>query len=124
MSGPGGRSREEAKVGGILSEAVAGAAVVGLGVNLTWAPPGAAHLGTGVDRGALLDAYLCGLDAAGDVLARYRGRCTTLGRWVRVELHGGAFEGVAEAVDDGGRLVVSGCAVAAGDVVHLGVSNI
>src|SRR5688572_1154875 len=45
-----------AKVGGILSELVAGAAVVGLGVNLAWAPAGAAHLGAAVDRDRLLAA--------------------------------------------------------------------
>ncbi len=123
-TGPGGRSREEAKVGGILSEAVAGAAVVGLGVNLAWAPPGAARLGADVDRQALLDHYLAGLDAPGDVLARYRERCTTLGRRVRVELPDGEFEGVATGVDDDGRLLVGGRRITAGDVVHLSVPNI
>ena len=114
----------EAKVGGILAEAVAGAAVVGLGVNLAWAPPGAARLGTDVDRRALLNAYLTGLDAPGDVLARYRDRCTTLGRRVRVELPDEAFEGVATDVDDAGRLVVEGRPISAGDVVHLNVPSI
>ena len=114
----------DAKVGGILTQAVAGAAVVGLGVNLAWAPPGAARLGAGVDRQALLDAYLAGLDAPGDVLARYRERCTTLGRRVRVELPDGAFEGEATDVDEAGRLVVEGRPIAAGDVVHLSVPDI
>ena len=113
----------EAKVGGILAEAVAGAAVVGLGVNLAWAPPGAARLGTDVDRRALLNAYLTGLDAPGDVLARYRDRCTTLGRRVRVELPDEAFEGVATDVDDAGRLVVEGRPIAAGDVLPLSVPD-
>jgi len=53
-------------------------------------------------------------------VASYRALCTTLGRQVRVDLPGGtSVEGVAEAVDEQGRLVVDGRAYAAGDVVHL-----
>ena len=113
----------DAKVGGILTEAVAGAAVVGLGVNLAWAPAGAARLGADIDRQALLDAYLAGLDVPGDVLSRYRERCTTLGRRVRVDLPDGPFEGVATGVDEGGRLVVDGRPITAGDVIHLYVPD-
>lgn len=109
----------DGKVGGILSEMVGDAAVVGLGLNLGWAPDGAAALGADVDRDALLDAYLAGLADPGDVLSRYRPRCSTLGRHVRVELPAGTVEGMAEAVDDEGRLVVDGRTIAAGDVVHL-----
>lgn len=123
-TGPGGRSRVETKVGGILTEAVAGAAVVGLGVNLAWAPAGAAMLGPDVDRDALLGAYLLRLDAPGDVLSRYRGRCTTLGRRVRADLPHATVEGVATDVDEAGRLVVDGRPIAAGDVVHLSVPDI
>jgi BirA family biotin operon repressor/biotin-[acetyl-CoA-carboxylase] ligase len=108
-----------AKLGGILSEGVGDAAVVGLGLNLSWAPQGAARLGPEVDRDALLDAYLSALDTPGDVLARYRDRCSTLGRRVRVELPAETVEGVAGDVDDEGRLVVEGRTIAAGDVVHL-----
>ena len=108
-----------AKVGGILSELVGDAAVVGLGLNLAWAPAGAAVLGPGVDRDRLLHAYLAGLDAPDDVLARYRERCATLGRRVRVQLPGGFVEGVATDVDDDGRLLVDGRPIAAGDVLHL-----
>ena len=108
-----------AKLGGILSELVGDAAVVGLGLNVAWAPAGAARLGRGVDRAALLHAYLAGLDTPGDVLGRYRHRCTTLGRRVRVELPGRSIEGVATGVDEDGRLLVGGHAVAAGDVVHV-----
>lgn len=109
----------DAKLGGILTEAVNGAAVVGLGVNVAWAPPGAARLGPDIDRDAVLHDYLTGLDAPGDVLDRYRSRCTTLGRRVRVELPDGTVEGVATDVDDDGRLVVAGRPIAAGDVVHV-----
>ena len=107
------------KLGGILSELVGDAAVVGLGLNLSWAPPGAACLGPAVDRDALLDAWLSALAASADVLVRYRERCSTLGQRVRVELPGETLEGVAEDVDDEGRLVVAGRRITAGVVVHL-----
>lgn len=109
----------DAKLGGVLSELVGDAVVVGLGVNLTWAPAGGACLGPGVDRDALLAAYLAALDEPAGVLARYRPRCSTLGRRVRVELPGATVVGTAEDVDDEGRLVVDGRPVSAGDVVHL-----
>jgi BirA family biotin operon repressor/biotin-[acetyl-CoA-carboxylase] ligase len=115
---------ESGKLGGILSELVGDAVVVGLGLNLAWAPPGAACLGAGIDRDALLGAWLAALDSAlldsdGDVMARYRQLCSTLGQRVRVDTPGGAVEGLAEDVDGDGRLVVDGRPVAAGDVVHL-----
>jgi BirA family biotin operon repressor/biotin-[acetyl-CoA-carboxylase] ligase len=110
---------EGVKLGGILSELVGDAAIVGLGLNLAWAPAGAAHLGPAVDRDRILDAYLAGIDAPADVLGRYRDRCTTLGRRVRVEVAGAAIEGLATDVDDDGRLIVEGRAIAAGDVVHV-----
>ncbi|HUR23779.1 MAG TPA: biotin--[acetyl-CoA-carboxylase] ligase [Acidimicrobiales bacterium] len=108
-----------AKLGGILCELVGDAAVAGLGVNLTWAPAGTAMLGVGVERDVLLHAYLAALATPGDVLDRYRVRCTTLGRRVRVELPQGPVEGVATGVDNDGRLLVDGRPIAAGDVVHL-----
>ena len=117
------------KVGGILSELVGDAAVVGLGVNLTWAPPGAASLGPSgpgsgvagpeVDRDGLLAAYLRALDRPDGVLDRYRARCATLGRHVRVQLPRETVEGRATDVDEEGRLVVDGRRIGAGDVVHL-----
>jgi len=108
-----------AKLGGILSELVGDAAVVGLGLNLAWAPAGAAMLGGCVDREAILHAYLGGFGSPADVLDRYRERCATLGRRVRVELPGGSVEGMANDVDEDGRLLVDGRPIAAGDVVHL-----
>lgn len=107
------------KLGGILTELVDGAAVVGLGVNLGWAPPGGAGLGPGVDGDALLHSWLDALDRPGDVLARYRVRCSTLGRRVRVNLPRSTMEGLATDVDDLGRLVVDGRKIDVGDVVHL-----
>lgn len=107
------------KVGGILTELVGDAAVVGLGLNLGWSPPGAGCLGPGVDRTELLAAWLTALGEPGDVLTRYRERCSTLGRRVRVELPRETVEGVADDIDAQGRLLVDGRAIAAGDVVHL-----
>ncbi len=64
-----------------------------------------------------LGTVLADVDAA---RLRYRARCSTLGAGVRVELPGArAVEGLAEGVDDDGRLVVDGTAYGAGDVVHL-----
>ena len=110
------------KLGGILSELVGDAVVVGLGLNVDWRAPlpaGAAALGPGADRGQLLVAWLTALDEPGDVLAGYRARCSTIGRRVRVELPGGSIEGTAEGITDDGALVVDGRAVLAGDVVHV-----
>jgi len=112
----------EGKLGGILTELVGEAAVVGLGLNVGWRsplPPGAAALGPEVDRGRLLVAWLTGLDQPGDVLSRYRRRCTTIGRRVRVERPDETLEGTAERLDDDGALVVDGRRLTAGEVVHL-----
>jgi len=71
-----------------------------------------AAFGRGDNRAVLAD-----VDAA---RAAYRERCRTLGRAVRLHLPGDtAVEGLAEEVDDVGRLVVGGRAYGAGDVVHL-----
>ncbi len=128
---------EGRKVAGLLAEAVSdgvtgrGAVVVGIGLNVTTReaelPDGRATSlqlagATVTDRGTLLKAVLRALaDALGDrAFPAYRELCSTLGRDVRVELPGGmSVSGVAEAVDDEGRLVVDGTPYAAGDVVHL-----
>ncbi len=126
------------KVAGLLAEAVTGsggtAVVLGIGLNVTTraqelpatrevAPSSLLLEGaTTTDRETLLKAILRSLTGTigdRDVTA-YRAACATLGRRVRVELPGReAVEGIAEAVDDAGRLVVDGTAFAAGDVVHL-----
>ena len=110
------------QAGGIIAEARAGRVILGFGINLTWAPDGAAALG--LDRDELLEALLAGLRrwweaATQEVLDAWRSRLDTLGRRVRVELPGGAFEGIAEDVDSDGSLRVSGRRFAAGDVIHL-----
>ena len=119
------------KLAGLLAEAVDGAVVLGVGLNVTTTReelpvPQATSLAlegaTTTDRDTVLRAVLRGIaDALGDdSRAAYRELCTTLGREVRVELPGGqTVTGTAEGVDDEGRLVVDGTAHAAGDVVHL-----
>jgi len=111
------------KAGGILVEGHAGRQLIGIGVNLSWAPPGAARV-TGIGRDALLDRLLTELPAwlarpAEEVVQRWRERSDTLGRRVRVELPGGVREGLAEEISDDGALIVDGVAVRVGDVVHL-----
>ncbi|MDQ6743619.1 MAG: biotin--[acetyl-CoA-carboxylase] ligase [Candidatus Dormibacteraeota bacterium] len=110
------------KLAGILVEQRGGRCVVGIGVNLTWAPPGAGRLEA--DRDRLLERLKAELErwfAADDfeVLAAWRARSDTLGRRVRVELPGETFEGWAEDVAEDGSLLVDGRAVTAGDVIHL-----
>lgn len=117
----------EAKLGGILAESALPSVVVGLGLNVGWAPPGAARLGEGVSRDDVLAALL---DRLGprvedwDGVARdHRRRCATLGRTVRVELADETFTGVAADITDEGHLLVDVGAclrtVTAGDVIHL-----
>ncbi|MGI8564424.1 MAG: biotin--[acetyl-CoA-carboxylase] ligase [Candidatus Dormibacter sp.] len=110
------------KLAGILAERRGDHCVVGVGVNLSWAPPGAARLD--VSRDDLLQELISQLprwfaatDAA--VLEAWRARSDTLGEMVRVELAEGAVEGVAEAIDADGALIVAGRRIVAGDVVHL-----
>ena len=112
------------KLAGVLAEAELPALVVGIGINVTAAPPGAACLGDGVDRDELLRVLLAELDRRygrwDDVAGEYRERCSTVGRRVRVEPAGGEpFEGEAVGVTDEGHLVVGNRVVAAGDVHHL-----
>jgi BirA family biotin operon repressor/biotin-[acetyl-CoA-carboxylase] ligase len=133
------------KVGGILSETTGDAVVIGFGVNVSTRATELPHdgatslalaAGAPVDRGPVLlallramgPAYAAWVASGGDVAdaaPRYRARCDTVGRPVRVELpDGSALHGEATAVDDDGRLVVtaadgSATAVTAGDVVHV-----
>ena len=113
---------EGRKLGGILVEVHGRAAIVGIGINLTWAPAGGAALGENRDRllerlRSELDRWARAPDA--EVLDAWRRLSDTLGRPVRVELPSGPLEGVAEDVDVDGALIVSGRRVAAGDVIYL-----
>lgn len=110
------------KLGGILVEAAGGKAIVGIGINLAWAPPRAARLDA--ERDSLLERLVDALQGwwaapADTLLEAWRQRSDTLGRRVRVELAGEVFEGVAEEIADDGALIVGGRRVAAGDVTHL-----
>jgi BirA family biotin operon repressor/biotin-[acetyl-CoA-carboxylase] ligase len=113
-----------AKVAGILAESRGDRVVVGFGVNLAWAPPGAAMLGPETERNVLLERLAGELERLfgatdAEVLQAWRGRADTLGRRVRVEAAGETIEGVAEDVAEDGSLIVAGRRVTAGDVVHL-----
>jgi BirA family biotin operon repressor/biotin-[acetyl-CoA-carboxylase] ligase len=117
---------DERKLAGILAErAASGDVVVGLGLNVGWAPDGAARLGDDLTPSEVLAAVLVAYDRLpADVTADYRAALGTLGRRVRIELPNGVVEGTATDVEADGRLVVlDACAVShrfsAGDVVHL-----
>jgi BirA family biotin operon repressor/biotin-[acetyl-CoA-carboxylase] ligase len=114
------------KLAGLLAQrAEDGSVVVGIGLNVAWAPEGAAKLGHGVRPAQLLVALLEAYDALpADITALYSDRLTTLGQRVRVELPTGDIVGTATDVEGDGRLVViDECALthrlAIGDVVHL-----
>lgn len=119
------------KLGGILAQrAVTGEVVVGLGLNVGWAPDDAARLGDGIDPLEVLLALLEAYDelersAPGALLAeRYRSRLDTIGRTVRVILPDGELGGRAlDVTDDGRLLVLDECGIThrldIGDVVHV-----
>ena len=115
-----------AKLAGVLAQAGSGFVVVGIGINVGWAPPDGALLRDAVTPEELLDALLVAYDALpADITSLYRSRLGTLGQHVRVELPGDRFiTGRAVDVEEGGRLVVlDECAIThridTGDVVHL-----
>jgi BirA family biotin operon repressor/biotin-[acetyl-CoA-carboxylase] ligase len=116
----------EAKLAGILAQRAAdGSVVVGMGLNVGWAPDGAARLGDGITPAEVLRAVLVAYDGLPDVIdARYRESLDTLGRRVRIELPADELVGTAIDVDPDGRLVVlDDCAIthriSVGDIVHL-----
>ncbi|MGQ4617911.1 biotin--[acetyl-CoA-carboxylase] ligase [Nocardia sp. R7R-8] len=133
------------KVAGILAEVAASgggapAVVIGLGLNVSLTEeelpvPHATSLTIAgarqTDRTVLVRSLLTefarrftawrAADWATDELAAaYRERCATIGNEVRAELPGGRIlTGIAEGVDDYGRLLIGGEALSAGDVTHL-----
>lgn len=111
-----------AKVGGILVEASPAKAICGIGINLTWAPEGAAKLER--EREPLLNVLRIKLErwasaSPHDVLATWRELSDTLGRRVRVELPGRVIEGMAQDIGPAGELIVDGASIASGSVTHL-----
>ena len=113
---------EDRKLGGILVEMTAEKAICGIGINLTWAPEGAAQLNESCD--ALLErlrktiAIWTGAPAD-RVLDRWRELSATLGRRVRVDVGQKSTEGLAEDLGPNGELIVDGFAFVAGSVTHL-----
>lgn len=110
------------KLGGILVETTPAKAVVGIGINLSWAPEGAAQLDEPRDRVfARLRPKVKRWAAAADeaVVARWRELSATLGRRVRVELAGAVTEGLAQDIGPRGELIVDGMPFVAGSVTHL-----
>jgi BirA family transcriptional regulator, biotin operon repressor / biotin---[acetyl-CoA-carboxylase] ligase len=138
-------ARDGRKLAGILAESSAGAVVVGTGLNVNTSadelPEGGSSLaqvlGGPVDRGPVLLAFLRAVESrylrwvgrlgdpvssqlAGDYLAW----SSTVGATVSVTLPDGTtVDGVAEAVDWDGRLVVATAdgtvELASGDVRHV-----
>lgn len=120
------------KVAGILCESAGGRpgsiVVVGIGVNANSRredfPPDLramvatllAERGSPVDRGALLSTLMNRLEEQLDLLwpqnvsalvDSYRGRCATLGQFVRATLgDSDVVEGIAEAIGDDGSLLI------------------
>ncbi|RBY80065.1 biotin--[acetyl-CoA-carboxylase] ligase [Blastococcus sp. TF02-09] len=138
-------ARDGRKLAGILAESSGGAVVVGTGLNVSSTaaelPDTATSLtevtGGTVDRAPVLLAFLRALErrylrwvehlgdpVSSGLAADYLRWSSTVGSEVRVELpDGSALEGVAEAVDWDGRLVVRTSAgvveLASGDVRHV-----
>jgi len=101
---------------------MAAKAICGIGINLTWAPEGAAMLNQ--DRDQLLDTLRVELEQWSVakpevVLARWRELSDTLGRKVRVEMAGKVVEGIAQDIGSEGQLIVEGTPVTFGSVIHL-----
>jgi BirA family biotin operon repressor/biotin-[acetyl-CoA-carboxylase] ligase len=123
------------KVSGILAQGAPGFVVVGIGVNVNWAPPDAMSLAQAAPSKAttpvaLLNNMLSVIDelealSAVQLHEQYSASLATLGQSVRVEMATGQFiEGRAIEVQSDGRLVVlDDCAIShhidTGDVVHL-----
>jgi BirA family biotin operon repressor/biotin-[acetyl-CoA-carboxylase] ligase len=99
--------------------------VVGIGLNVGWAPEGAARLGDEFDPVDVLDQMLSAYDQLPpDITEMYRAALATIGQSVRVELPGSEVVGRAIDVLPDGRLVVlDDCGIThrfdTGDVVHL-----
>ena len=123
------------KISGILAQGAPQFVVVGIGVNVGWAPEGATSLVHEAPACAakptdVLRAMLPHIASFESLTPQqlhelYQTELSTIGQRVRVEQHGGAvLEGIAVAVHTDGRLLVredNGAEhhVDTGDVVHL-----
>ena len=113
---------DDRKLGGILVETTPDRAICGVGINLSWAPEGAARLDQ--PRDEVLEKLRERIEAwtaapQDRVLARWRELSASLGRRVRVEVSGRTTEGVADDIGPGGELIVDGHVFVAGSVTHL-----
>lgn len=106
------------KLGGILVEVAPDKAVCGIGINLTWAPPGGAMIEQPRDEVfEKLRAKIATWSAAPHdrVLSRWRELSATLGRRIRID----STEGFAQDIGPHGELIVDGRSFVAGSVTHL-----
>jgi BirA family transcriptional regulator, biotin operon repressor / biotin---[acetyl-CoA-carboxylase] ligase len=106
------------KLGGILVETTPVRAICGIGINLTWAPDGAAKLEQ--PREELLDLLRNRIEEwtsapSETILQRWRELSATLGRRIRID----STEGLAEDIGANGELIVDGRPFVAGSVTHL-----
>lgn len=106
------------KLGGILVETTPDRAICGIGINLTWAPDGAAKLEQ--PRDAVLDRLRPSIELwaaapADTILKRWRELSATLGKRIRID----STEGLAEDIGANGELIVDGRPFVAGSVTHL-----
>lgn len=106
------------KLGGILVETTPDRAICGIGINLTWAPEGAARLDQ--PRDAVLDRLRTSIEQwtaapADAILRRWRELSATLGRRIRID----STEGLAEDIGANGELIVDGRPFVAGSVTLL-----
>lgn len=125
------------KLAGILVEAdlrgeEARRAIIGIGINVTGAPAGAAHLSEfqpGLTRAEVLGRILRELEhwltaPAQDILRAWKTVSLTLGQPVRVQTPRGPIEGRATDLDSSGSLLVQTSSglhtVSAGDVELIG----
>ncbi|WP_135257450.1 biotin--[acetyl-CoA-carboxylase] ligase [Thermus caldilimi] len=118
------------KLAGVLLEAKAEGeevayVLLGVGVNVDWAPEGAAALRefSPLSRREVLSGFLLHLEnlfplleSPETLLSLYREASYTLGRRVRVKTPKGVVEGVAEAILPDGSLQVEGVRIGAGEV--------
>ncbi|MBW6394514.1 biotin--[acetyl-CoA-carboxylase] ligase [Thermus sp. SYSU G05001] len=118
------------KLAGVLLEAKAEGeevayVLLGVGVNVDWAPEGAAALRefSPLSRREVLSGFLLHLESLlpllespETLLSLYREASYTLGRWVWVQTPKGVMEGVAEAILPDGSLQVEGVRIGAGEV--------
>ncbi len=104
------------KLAGILAQADLSAigphgarpvVVVGIGLNVGWAPAGAARLGADIDPLHVLRELLVAYDELpADSWSQYRENMGTIGRAVRVEMADATVSGRALDVERDGRLLI------------------